>query len=433
MNIQLPVPQNLRDAIERVGLSALDRERSRELARDEVTDLVAGGIGRLRVPEPAGGYGLDWVQTTEVLLELAAQDSNIPQVLRGHFAVQEDLLWRCDARPDSAPDSARDARPDAQPDARRVVQRWLARLAAGELVGNAWTEPGKGGFHQSGTVVSQTDDGPRVTGVKYYTTGAIFADWLDVTARDAAGNELAVLVRRDQPGVQIDDDWDGFGQRTTGSGTARLTDAVVEESELRGLTDRFPYQTALYQHFLLIVLAGVVEAAARDAATLLHERSRTFSHANTRTPRTDPQLLQAVGEVDAVAALARAQVLATAASLDAAFAARSATEQAQIEAANAVELATGRAQVALHRPVLEAVTRIFDVLGASGVSQSRSLDRHWRNARTVTSHNPWVYKARIAGDNRVNGAEPVRLWSVGEPDTASQSAVASPPATPIGA
>lgn len=415
MNIQLPVPQDLRDAIERVGLSAIDREAHRELARSQVADLVSAGIGRLRLPESAGGFGLGWVQTTEVLLELAAQDSNIPQVLRAHFAIQEDILWRADAEPDSA----------------ASVQRWLARLAAGDLVGNAWTEPGKGGFHQSGTVVIETADGPRVNGMKYYTTGAIFADWLDVTARDATGNELAVLVRRDQPGVQIDDDWDGFGQRTSGSGTARLNDATVEEAELRGLTDRFPYQTALYQHFLLIVLAGVVEAAARDAAVLLHERSRTFSHANTRTPRTDPQLLQAIGEVDAVAALARAQVLATAASLESAFVARSGTQEEQVAAADAVELATGRAQVALHRPVLEAVTRIFDVLGASGVSQSRGLDRHWRNARTVTSHNPWVYKARIAGDHRVNGTEPVRLWSVGEPNDTGESAAAAPADSPV--
>ncbi len=396
MNIHLPVSDELRDAVERAGLSALDRERHGELAREQVRTLADAGIGRLRLPVSSGGSGLDWVQTSVVLLELAAQDSNLPQVLRGHFAVEEDLLWR--------------------PAADEPVQGWLARLAAGELVGNAWTEPGKGGFHRSGTLVSETSAGPVVNGVKYYTTGAIFADWLDVTARDADDNELAVLVRRDQPGVQIEDDWDGFGQRTTGSGTARLSDAAVETSELRGLTDRFPYQTALYQHILLIVLAGIVEAAARDAAALLHDRPRTYTHANTRTPRTDPQLLQAIGEVDAVAALARAQVLHTATYLDAAFAARTSGPEEAIAAANAAELSTGRAQVALHRPALEAVTRIFDVLGASGVSQTRGLDRHWRNARTVTSHNPWVYKARIAGDHRVNGTEPVRLWSVGEPD-----------------
>jgi hypothetical protein len=35
----------------------------------------------------------------------------------------------------------------------------------------------------------------------------------------------------------------------------------------------------------------------------------------------------------------------------------------------------------------------------------------------VTSHNPWIYKARILGDYRVNGTEPVRLWSVGTPSS----------------
>ena len=52
-------------------------------------------------------------------------------------------------------------------------------------------------------------------------------------------------------------------------------------------------------------------------------------------------------------------------------------------------------------------------LGASGVSTSRNLDRHWRNARTAASHNPWVYKARMVGDFRVNGTAPARAWAVG--------------------
>ena len=236
-----------------------------------------------------------------------------------------------------------------------------------------------------------------------------------MTARDEQGNELGVLVDRHQPGVTITDDWNGFGQRTTASGTTTLTEAVVAEYEGRLLQDRFPYQTALYQHVLLIVLAGIVEAAAREIGEAVATRSRTYSHANSTQPRTDPQLLQAVGEVDAVAALARAQVLETARTLDAAFASANADTSSQIEAAEAAELATGRAQVALHAPVLNALSRIFDALGASGADAGRGLDRHWRNARTVTSHNPWVYKARIAGDHRVNGTPPVRLWSVGVP------------------
>lgn len=389
------VPAALLSAIAAAGENALERELDRSLAYEEVRRLVNAGIGRLRVPTEFGGLGLNWVQSTEVLLELAGQDSNILQALRGHLAIQEDALFRTDDE--------------------EVSRRWLQRLGAGQLVGNAWTEPGTGGYDRSGTVVSSTGSGPVVNGTKYYTTGSIFADWLDVTARDEQGQELAALVAREQPGVQVSDDWTGFGQRTTGSGTATLHDAVVAEYENRLLTDRFPYQTALYQHVLLIVLAGIAEAAARDIGTAVATRRRIYSHANSTEARTDPQLLQAVGEVDAVAALARAQVLETARGLDDAFATRTADSSRQQQAAEAMELATARAQVALHKPVLEAVSRIFDALGASGVDAGRGLDRHWRNARTVTSHNPWVYKARIVGDHRVNGTAPVQLWSVGVP------------------
>jgi len=32
-------------------------------------------------------------------------------------------------------------------------------------------------------------------------------------------------------------------------------------------------------------------------------------------------------------------------------------------------------------------------------------DRHWRNVRTIASHNPFVYKATKVGDFIVNGTE----------------------------
>lgn len=56
---------------------------------------------------------------------------------------------------------------------------------------------------------------------------------------------------------------------------------------------------------------------------------------------------------------------------------------------------------------LKATASIFDALGASGVSEELALDRHWRNARTLASHNPRVYKARIIGDWLINGNDPV--------------------------
>lgn len=389
----LPIPEDLRDAVRALGDRALEREADRALAYEEIRALVDAGVGRLRVPGHYGGLGLSWVQATDVLIEIAAQDSNVLQALRAHLAVEEEALWR------GADDPSDEDR--------------LRLIGSGVLVGNAWTEPGAGGLHGSGTVVRRTEDGLRVSGEKAYTTGSIFADLLDVTAADEHGRELGVLVRRDQPGVRVRDDWDGFGQRTSGSGGLTLDGAEVDASEIRELTERFPYQTALYQHILLTVLAGIAEAAARDASAEVQARTRVYSHGNAALSRLDPQLLQAVGEVDAAAALARAAVAETARSLDRAQATRTASVEVQERAADEVELATARAQVSLHRVVLDAATRIFDALGASGVSGVKALDRHWRNARTVTSHNPWVFKARILGDHRVNGTDPVRLWTVG--------------------
>jgi hypothetical protein len=53
--------------------------------------------------------------------------------------------------------------------------------------------------------------------------------------------------------------------------------------------------------------------------------------------------------------------------------------------------------------VLDASTLIFNAGGASAILESSKLDRHWRNARTLASHNPVVYKPRVVGDFVVNG------------------------------
>jgi hypothetical protein len=59
------------------------------------------------------------------------------------------------------------------------------------------------------------------------------------------------------------------------------------------------------------------------------------------------------------------------------------------------------------------VTHAFDALAASATSTAKNLDRHWRNARTAGNHNPWVYKARLVGDQAVNGVALPRVWAIG--------------------
>lgn len=61
-------------------------------------------------------------------------------------------------------------------------------------------------------------------------------------------------------------------------------------------------------------------------------------------------------------------------------------------------------KVAIEQPALRSASRIFDAGGASSIRSASHLDRHWRNLRTLFSHNPTVYKARVLGDIAVNGA-----------------------------
>ncbi|PNB76402.1 monooxygenase, partial [Pseudomonas sp. FW305-BF6] len=82
------------------------------------------------------------------------------------------------------------------------------------------------------------------------------------------------------PGIVQSDDWDGFGQRTTGSGTSVFENAVVEPENLLDFTTRFKYQTAFYQLVLLAVQTGAGRAAVRDITEEVRKRTRIFSTGN---------------------------------------------------------------------------------------------------------------------------------------------------------
>ncbi len=367
------------------------REQARELPYAQVEALRDAGFGRLRLPTDEGGFGLDWPSFAELLVDLAAADSNLPQIFRGHIAYVEHVL--------------------ASPPGERRA-RWLARLAEGELVGNAWSENGAAAVGTNQTRVTRRSDGSwRVDGRKFYTTGSIFAEWIDATV-DRDGTTVTALIRRHQDGVAISDDWDGFGQPLTGTGTAVFTDAEVAEDDVESFESRIPFQTSVYQLTLLAVLAGIAAAIERDAVAQIRARTRVYSHGSADRVSDDPQVLQIVGELTATAATAKALVLDVARAVQhAADVLGSAeTEDAVVSA----ELRSSQAQIVLTDLVPRAASRLFDTLGASAVRSGTALDRHWRNARTVASHNPWIFKARQLGDHAVNGRAPEFVWSVGE-------------------
>ncbi|MFI1917816.1 acyl-CoA dehydrogenase family protein [Nocardia sp. NPDC020380] len=376
---------------ERIAPGAVEREIDRRLPFTELGWLREAKFGALRVPVEYGGYGVSVRQLFRLLIELAAAESNLPQALRVHFSFVEDQLL-------------------AEPGPQR--EQWLRAAAAGTLVGNAITEPGVGAVDRYRTRLTRDGERWLLNGEKFYSTGSLYADYI-LAAADRDGERVGVLVGAQAEGVRQQDDWDGFGQRLTASGTTVFTDVEVSEEHILGPGYGAPgptYATAYLQLVQLSVLAGIARRAERDAREWVSARTRGYTHSAADLPRQDPLVQQVIGRLSAAAFAAQASVLAVADILDEVLAA-GATDPDQVVA---VELAAAQAQLAVIDLVLPATTLLFEVGGASAVSEKLRLDRHWRNARTISVHNPAIQKARAIGDHLLNDAALPFAWSAGE-------------------
>lgn len=372
---------------DRVAEANVARERDRVLPHTPVDWLNQAGFGTVRIPERLGGHGASLEQTFWLLALLAEADANVAHIWRNHLAFVEDRL--------NAP-------------VNEANNTWIGRFLAGDFVGGGWTEANNGTLASTKTTVRRDDDHWVVSGAKFYATGSLFADWLDVLGKADDGTFLTALVRADQPGVNLVDDWRGFGQRTTASGSANYDNARAENGDVFPATERFAYQGQFYQTAILSVLTGITRAALRDGVTALHNRKRNYPQGLNEVPDQDPQLLQIIGQVSVDVFTAESALRRTARTLDATAIAQAAGDPVlRAERIVESEVATAQSQLTIIAAALDATTTIFDALGASGTSEDVLLDRHWRNARTLASHNPRVYKARILGDWIVNGKDPV--------------------------
>ncbi|KAA0016779.1 acyl-CoA dehydrogenase family protein [Antrihabitans cavernicola] len=376
---------------ERIAAGAVEREIDRRLPYDEVGWLKEKKFGALRVPVEHGGYGVSVRQLFRLLIDLAAAESNLPQALRVHWSFVEDQLL-------AEPGPVRDG--------------WLRAVSDGTLVGNAITEPGVGAVDRYRTALTASGDAWALNGVKYYSTGSLYADHILVAA-DRDGERLGILVDADAEGVRQNDDWDGFGQRLTASGTTEFTDVAVAEDRILGPGYGIAgptYATSYLQLVQLAVLAGIAQRAERDAKDYVEARTRTYTHGTADLPRQDPLVQQVIGRLSAATFSARASVLAVADVLDEVLDGGAKDEKVIV----AAELAAGQAQLGVIDTVLAATTQLFELGGASIVSERLRLDRHWRNARTISVHNPAIFKTRSIGDHLLNGTDLPFGWSAGE-------------------
>lgn len=376
-----------------IAEGASEREAKLIAPYEQIRQIAAAGLGRLRIPVAEGGAGVSVRELFDFLIRLGEADSNVVHILRVHYWFVEAQLQR----PHDDPLRARN----------------LALVNAGHIFGNGFSEQSEksvGLYFETTLTRDPSGTGYRLNGKKYYSTGSLFSTYTLIFASTPEGNVAAATIPIDREGLTLEDDWDGFGQRLTGTGTTILDNVYVadDEVEIYGHPDgpQPPsYQYAFLQLYLQAVAAGILRAVKNDAVALVRRRKRNFSHAQAKLPSADPQLLQIIGEIAADSFAADSIVLAAADVIDEAV--RSVKDGLPDKAlAERAQIHSALAKVAIDRFSYATAARLFDVGGASATQAIYNLDRHWRNIRTASTHNPTHGKATAIGDFLVNGKPP---------------------------
>lgn len=373
---------------DRMREGAAGRDAARRFPFEELAAVRESGLLGVLVATEHGGEGLPLSVHLRIVRELAAGDPNVAQMYHGH-GVGIRIV-------DQLPD---------------LDQRneFHARAARGELFwANAYSEiTTKTALNFS---VTARRDGGRwlLSGSKFYCTGSHGSDELFVSAVDRGSGEepetLLLFVPTRADGVKLHDDWVAIGQRTTSSGTVTFDDVVVPGE--RVMSHQAVYgataspRSLLTQSGFSAVHVGIARNALADTVDYLRRRARPFAYSGVDAATADPYVLHNVGrascELDAADA-AFERSLALVDRVD-----ELGTEEARGEAAVAV----ARAKAVTTEAVLAITQRLFQTCGAGSTMGEARFDRHWRNARTITLHDPVDYKFRIVGEYEATGKFP---------------------------
>ena len=377
--------QAARELAEVAREQAARRDQQRKLPWAEIERFTRSGLGSISVPKAYGGPEVSFVTIAEVFRLISAADPALGQIPQNQFGILQ--LIRLTAT-------------EAQQAAifRAVLDGWR--------IGNAGPERGTKDTLTLKARIIREGDGYRISGEKFYSTGALYAHWVAVKALDDDGRQRLAFVRRGSPGLRIVDDWSGFGQRTTASGTVLLdqvpvdADLVLDNWRLR---EEPSIQGAASQLIQAAIDAGIAEAAIEDTIRFVREKSRPWIEAKVERNSDDPYVIADIGrlklELHAAEALLRkaARVLdeVNADGIDAAAAARA-------------SIAVAEAKVLTTEIALQASEKLFELAGSRASLAEFNLDRHWRNARVHTLHDPVRWKYHAVGAYYLNGALPAR-------------------------
>ncbi|ROL81368.1 SfnB family sulfur acquisition oxidoreductase [Pseudomonas chlororaphis] len=362
------------------------RDRERRLPHPELEAFSRSGLWGISVPREYGGAGVSNVTLAKVIALIAQADGSLGQIPQNHFYALEVLRVNGS---------------EAQ------KKRLYAEVLAGQRFGNALAELGTKTAHDRTTRLTRDvqdgRDGYRINGRKFYSTGALYAQRIPTSVVDEQGVQQLAFVPAGSQGLNVIDDWSGFGQRTTGSGSVVFEDVFVAAEDVIPFQSAFERPTTvgpLAQILHAAIDTGIARAAYEDALHFVRTKTRPWIDSGNDKASEDPLTLKSFGHLSIRLHATEALLERSGEFLDAA------QVEPNAETVAAASIAVAEARAISTEISLAAGSTLFELAGSQATLAEHGLDRHWRNARVHTLHDPVRWKYHAVGNYYLNETNP---------------------------
>jgi SfnB family sulfur acquisition oxidoreductase len=366
------------------SVDAAKRDRERILPQVELDAFSGSGLWALSIPKNYGGAGVQHETLVEMFRIIAEGDPSIAQIAHNHYCVVDAIRLEGSAEQRT---------------------HYFEEVLNGKRFGNAFSEAGTKNVSEFQTRIEPYEDGFVINGKKFYSTGALFADYVPTGAVDGAKKGFLIIIPKGTPGLTVIDNWSGFGQRTTASGSVVLENVRVKTDWVipgHKAYDRPTLTGPLSQIIQAAIDAGIARAALEETVRFVREKSRPWIDSKVERASEDPLTIAQIGDLAIRVHAAEALLARAARKFD--LADPEPTEGGVAE----VAVAVNEAKVLTTEAALLATNKLFELAGTQSTLSQYGLDRHWRNARTHTLHDPVRWKYYGVGNYYLNQVLPPR-------------------------
>ncbi|WP_335957055.1 SfnB family sulfur acquisition oxidoreductase [Acinetobacter bereziniae] len=361
------------------------RDQQRILPVDVIQELSHKGLGGIRIAKKYGGAQVSNKTLAHVFRILSKADASVGQIPQNQFGL-------LNAIENIASESQK--------------QFIYAEILKGKRLANGGPERNSKDTKTIETRLDQVNGQYILNGEKFYSTGSSFADWLAIRAIHPLGHTVLTIINAQAQGVEIANDWDGFGQRTTASGTVRLKNVVVSPELImdeKPLADASKYRGAYSQLIQVAIDVGIAEAAFADTLSAIH-KARPIVDANVEKASFEAYTLQEVGKLNILLDAAILLLDEAAEYLDQ----LDAQDIVTPEQASKASIIVAEAKVYANDAALQISEKLLELGGSRSSLSIYNLDQHWRNARVHTLHDPVRWKLHAIGNYYLNGTQDQR-------------------------